>query len=565
MTEINTLQKNCIGIDLGTTYSSISFYNKDKQRAQIVNKYDVSSSFPSQIHFSPTSNGNWIIELPSENLLNNQTRMFDSKRFIGKSYSQSLSDYFENGTFELIHSENDDRPMMKLFNEEFSEQFYPEEISACILHLLLQILRERIEYNLSEDIFVVTVPVYFNSRQRQVTLSACKMIGMENVTLLNEPTASIIAYHKTNEIPVNKIVLVVDLGGGTMDVCLCKIVDNIIETKVNEIGSKQSSIEIIGYNGCPKLGGQNFTNVIAEMITQLLKEDYEEQFNKSMETENSKTRFKQMIQNEAECVKRKFSYKSISTVSIQVNKLFEKFEDIDSSYDIFISRDDFNEQCSSLISQFKTTITDLLESTGIKARDIDLLLPIGGSCFMPLIQETLLEMFPNTEQGDWKIDKRTAVCLGSCYRSFDICQNNHYLLKDVLSQQLNIVIEEDKLIPFANQYEQLPYISERTFETHSRESFAVFQLYYGNGKTINDENVIRIISFSVTYPNDIIESNSNIRLKCIFKVDNEENITVIIYANETKYLTTVTVDCHFHLMNLTEKSMMRIEKYINPN
>ncbi|KAK3151200.1 hypothetical protein QOZ80_3AG0242950 [Eleusine coracana subsp. coracana] len=209
-----------VGIDLGTTYSCVAVWRDD--RGEVIPNDQGNRLTPSCVAFTNTER---LVGEAAENQAgqNPANTIFEVKRLMGRRFTdESVQEDIELWPFKVVAG-RDDRPMIVVQNEGQSRQFTPEEISAAVLTKM----EETAEVYLGTTVknAVITVPVYFSNSQRQATMDAGAIAGLNVMQIINEPTAAAIAYG-LEKMPVTnegRLVLVFDLGGGTFDVSLLNI------------------------------------------------------------------------------------------------------------------------------------------------------------------------------------------------------------------------------------------------------------------------------------------------------------------------------------------------------
>src|SRR5215471_10303005 len=225
-----------VGIDLGTTNSLVAIVEDGGPR--VIPGPDGSKLVPSVIYFD--ERGEVLVGNPAKQKLveKPQNTVFSIKRFMGKGIDDVRGD-LSLLLFE-VSPESEHIIRLKIFGRDYT----PPELSAFILREL----KRNAEAALGEEIknAVITVPAYFNDAQRQATKDAGRIIGLDVLRLVNEPTAASLAYGLDKK--RNGIVAVYDLGGGTFDVSLLKLHDGIFE--------------VIATNGDTHLGGDDIDNLL---------------------------------------------------------------------------------------------------------------------------------------------------------------------------------------------------------------------------------------------------------------------------------------------------------------
>ena len=370
-----------VGIDLGTTNCSVAVY--DGENLQICHNNSNKDATPSWISFSNPSQG-LIIGEPARNEIKAEHVVYDSKRLIGKrgeEYEEMKSEIEDQWPFEV--REKNDLLQMGLTNplndddetneDDGKEWFYPEEISGYLIRNMMSIASSIADKKKIGKV-VVTVPADFEDSQRRATERACKLAGLTNFELLNEPSASILYFKHLYPEKKVKTIVIIDFGGGTLDVT-CSI-DEEKEIKVKSTGGNQ------------KIGGNDFDNVIVELIKNKLKEaigendDDDDEKESVVESlfEESKTKGlsrmtaagrkqikkrKMNIKNVAEQVKKDLSERE--NVQIDLRQIFTE-QDIDDYFqnvDINISSEEFEEASEDILDEFEITIKKNIKKSKI--------------------------------------------------------------------------------------------------------------------------------------------------------------------------------------------------------
>ena len=219
------VEGECVGIDLGTTYSCVGVWQND--RVEIIANDLGNRTTPSYVAFNDTER---LIGDSAKNQasMNPENSIFDAKRLIGRDFSdESVKKDSKHWPFKVIPDAKD-KPLIQVTYKKEIKTFSPEEISSMVLIKMKEIAESYL--GKSVDNAVITVPAYFNDSQRQATKDAGAIAGLNVLRIINEPTAAAIAYgidKKSDE----QNVLIFDLGGGTFDVSLLSIDDGIFEVK----------------------------------------------------------------------------------------------------------------------------------------------------------------------------------------------------------------------------------------------------------------------------------------------------------------------------------------------
>ncbi|KAL1535621.1 70-kilodalton heat shock protein [Salvia divinorum] len=213
-------EERAIGIDLGTTYSCVAAWKHD--RIEIIPNDQGNRTTPSYVAFDDSHR--LIGEAANNQVANNPfNTVFDAKRLIGRKFSDPTVQSDMNYWPFKVTPGADDKPMVVVTYIGEEKEFSAEEISSMVLTKMKDIAEAYLGSTVKNA--VVTVPAYFSDSQRQATMAAGAIAGLNIVRIINEPTAATIAYglDEGATSPVAKNVLIFDLGGGTFDVSVATI------------------------------------------------------------------------------------------------------------------------------------------------------------------------------------------------------------------------------------------------------------------------------------------------------------------------------------------------------
>jgi len=208
-----------IGIDLGTTFSCIGVWQNGK--VEIIPNEMGERITPSYVSF--LGYDKYIGEGGKSLVVKNpENTIFDSKRLIGRNFSDPIVQKDMKSWPFKIKEDHKNRPKIVVNYQDRIQEFFPEQISAMILSKLKTYASEFLGGKKIKDV-VITVPAYFNDSQRQSTIDAGNIAGLNVIRIINEPTAAALAYGLEKQIDKEKNIIVFDLGGGTFDVSIVKI------------------------------------------------------------------------------------------------------------------------------------------------------------------------------------------------------------------------------------------------------------------------------------------------------------------------------------------------------
>jgi len=249
---------------------------------------------------------------------------------------------------------------------EMAEQAYtPQEISAIILKRLKGIAETYLNQPVEKA--VITVPAYFSDAQRQATREAGEIAGLEVVRMLNEPTAAALSYEAEQK--AHKRILVYDLGGGTFDVSVVSIEDDVVE--------------VLASHGNNKLGGDDFDQKIINHIVKHIKE------NSKVDIHASRKAMAR-INRAAEVAKRALSDQPFVTIE---EEYLDEHEGVPVHLSLELARLDYEELIVDYIDETLEAVHIALNGANLTASDIDEILLVGGSTRTPIVSDRLAEEF----------------------------------------------------------------------------------------------------------------------------------------------------------------------------
>ncbi|MGV3526824.1 MAG: molecular chaperone DnaK [Candidatus Sericytochromatia bacterium] len=368
-----------VGIDLGTTNSVVSVLEGGKPT--VIPNAEGSRLTPSVVAF--TKSGERLVGQIAKRqaITNPENTVYSIKRFIGRRWDDTEQ---ERGRYPY-KSERGKDSMVEV--EALGKRYTTQEISAMILSKL----KQDAEAYLGEKVTkaVITVPAYFNDAQRQATKDAGTIAGLEVLRIINEPTASALAYgmEKGHE----QTILVFDLGGGTFDVSILELGDGVFEVKAT--------------SGNNHLGGDDFDERIIDWLI--------EEFRKDQGVDLSKDKMAlQRLKEAAEKAKIELS----SVLETEINLPFITADQTGPKHlNVKLTRAKFEEMCADLIEATVSPIRQAMSDSGLQANDIHKVLLVGGSTRIPAVQ-VAIKKFLNKEP-DKGVNPDEAVAMGAAIQA----------------------------------------------------------------------------------------------------------------------------------------------------
>jgi molecular chaperone DnaK len=346
-----------IGIDLGTTNSVVAVMEGGEPT--VIPNAEGSRLTPSVVGFS--KDGERLVGQVAKRqaITNPENTVFSIKRFMGRRYDEVTQEAAR--VPYRVRRSADGGVVVVIRDKEYT----PQEISAMIL----QKLKADAEAYLGEKVekAVITVPAYFNDAQRQATRDAGRIAGLEVLRIINEPTASALAYGLDKG--EDQTILVFDLGGGTFDVSILELGDGVFEVKAT--------------SGNNHLGGDDFDQRIMDYVA--------DEFLREQGIDLRKDRMAlQRLKEAAEKAKIELS----SVLQTNINLPFITADATGPKHlDTTLTRAKFNELTADLVQATIGPTQQALADAGLKPSDIDKVLLVGGSTRIPAVQEAVKNLF----------------------------------------------------------------------------------------------------------------------------------------------------------------------------
>lgn len=372
-----------VGIDLGTTYSCIGAYEAVTGNVYIYKNKHGKKVMPSIVTF--TDNG---VDVGQDALLKGETHpestIYDAKRFIGRNFSDSeLKELASLYPFKIGKNDSG-QPYFEIEGNKRKRRVTPEDIGSYLIKELVASAEKNISRKITKA--VMSVPAEFDKYQREATKKAAKLAGIDVLRIINEPTAAALAYglhehkHITN-------VMVVDLGGGTLDVSL-----------LNVQGGMFITMAMAGNN---RLGGQDFNNRLLQYFYTAI----HEKFGRTLENLEEI----QKLHHEVESVKLNLTTDFEVNVhmplpSLNHGKSLAVFK-------INITRSTFEKLNKDLFKRVLEPIKKVLQVTELSQDDVDEVVLVGGSTRIPKVRQIIKDYF-NGKEPNVSIDPELAVATG---------------------------------------------------------------------------------------------------------------------------------------------------------
>ena len=526
-------KKRAIGIDLGTTFSCVGLWESDKI-VIVPNKLGKFIT-PSMVSF--LGERRFIgEEAKTREIKNEKNTIYNTKRFIGKKFDDPLiQNDIKNVPFDIEKEDRLGRCLIDVNYNNEQKKFKVEQISGMIIQKMKEIAETYINNEIKDAI--ITVPAYFNEIQRQCTIDAAKIAGLNVLRIINEPTAAAITYGLENKSDKERKVLIFDLGGGTFDVTVLNIKQNINDTEGGD-----NFIDILSTFGDSHLGGDDFDNCLLNFCLNEFKEI------NGIDLSNN-ARAKQRIK--IACERAKIDLSMMDETEIYLENIKGEI-----SLKIELTREKFNECCKEYFDKLLPCVKKALELAKYKKEDIDDVVLVGGSTRINEVQNIVKKFFNIKELKTYKCHPDEAVAYGASYQAAIIngdILNDKLLLFDIVGISLGIQTKDGKMEVIIKRGNKIPINRKKRFTTtQDNQTKIIIKIYQGENEYCKDN----ILLNEMTVDNITKAPAGKINIDVTFSVD--VNSTLVINAEEvgTQKSNKIVINNIFSKLNKHELEKM---------
>jgi molecular chaperone DnaK len=420
-----------IGIDLGTTNSCISYL--EGPEPVIIPNPEGSRVIPSMVALTRDTKRIFGNIAKRQFVTNNEHTIWGVKRLIGRKFNSNEIKIIKQRVSYGIHEAENGDTKVKLGERSYS----PEEISAMLLGYLKEIAEDYLGEEVADT--VITVPAFFNDAQRQATKVAGEIAGLKVTRIINEPTAALIAYKK--KIKKDGLYAVYDLGGGTFDISIVEVKDDIYK--------------VVSTTGDTFLGGNDFDEVIIEWMLGEIQKDI------PVDVFTDKNTVQRIIQV-AEKAKIELSFNQETQITIPY---LQRLPDgTNYHFQRKLTRTQLEYDTQHLVNKTIELIQKSMDEIKITPTDIEKVILVGGQSRMPIIYKRLQDFFKKEPYID--LNPEEVVAQGAVMQAEVIRGTvKDILLLDVTSLSLGVETKGDRFTKIIESNSTIPIKKAMRFTT----------------------------------------------------------------------------------------------------
>jgi len=459
--------------------------------------------------FAIDEKGNRLVghEAKRQAQLNPKNTVTASKRLIGRNFhSETIEKVRQVFTYEMVKGDNAE-VLIKVKDQLFTL----EQISAAILRRIKEVAEESMGADVDQA--VITVPAYFNDRQRQAVRNAGKLAGLTVLRILNEPTAAALAYGLGKNL--SKRIAVYDLGGGTFDISVIDV--------------KSRIFEVIATGGDTFLGGVDFD----DRVMQYMVEDFRSKHDLDIAIDPIAV---QRLREACEAAKIELS--TVDRTTIRVPCIVNDATGQPINLDVELTKETLETLTGDLVDRTLETCERILAEANTTKDAIDTVLLVGGQSRMPLIRKKLEEFIQSPPSTGVNPDE--AVSIGAAIMAHSLADRRaaDVTLLDVLPMAIGINKVDGSMHVLFKKNQPLPHSKTRTLTTSKDNQRSIMlRLYQGESRLVAENELLGTFVFSGVRP----APKGTVKVEVTFLIDSEGILNLAARDTDTGQTVRSTI------------------------
>jgi molecular chaperone DnaK len=485
-----------MGIDLGTSNSCVAIVEEGVPKV-------IANEWGERTHASVVSfldDGGILVgnDAKKHIITNPRNTVYSAKRLIGRYFfSEEVKKAASISGYEIVEGPNNG-VRIKVGDKAHAVP----EISAMILKEMRAIVEAHVGHPVTQA--VITVPAFFNDNQRQETKNAGRIAGLEVLRILNEPTAAALAYGFGQNI--HQRVVIYDLGGGTFDVSILQIGDDVFE--------------VLATNGDTYLGGDDFDDRVAQWLLQGFMQQ------KQVDLRRDRHALAK-IKEAAE--RAKIDLADNDRTRIHIPALYTDGNGYAHDLDVQLTRSDFNKMVMDLVQRTFKVCDEALQSARMTPAEVDGVILVGGPTRLPIIRNSVRHYFQREPNVD--VDPDLVVALGAAIQADALldASTSTYLL-DVTPQTLRLGTVGEFTEAVIDKNTAIPIDRTRTFVTaRDNQDKVKIRIYQGEGRKISECQLLGEFEFGGLRQ----ARRGEVKIEVTFEIDTDGIVNVSARDTET--------------------------------
>lgn len=509
-----------IGIDLGTSNSCVAVMEGDN--AIVIPDSEGNRTQASIVSFFP--DGRHVVgnEAREQMVYNPTNTVYSSKRLIGRPFSASECQTFrELAPYKIVEG-----PNSSVLIEILGQQYTLVDIASRILRRMKNIAEEYLDEKVTKA--VITVPANFNDGQRNATKQAGDAAGLQVLKIINEPTAGALAYGFGQSF--EQRIAVYDFGGGTFDITILQITDDVFE--------------VVSTAGNTFLGGDDIDNLIVKMVVN----SYRKNYNIDLRQDSIALL---RIRHEAEKAKRTLSSEEMAR--IQILSLIPTDEGI-IDLNVSLSRQNFNHIANGLIQNSFVICDEAMKLARAHVSEIENVILVGGTTHIPVLRDMVETYFGRKPY--WGVNPDEVVALGAAIQGSILVNagansknaGGDAILLDVTSLSLGITTIGGQIESIIERNTPIPVERSRMFTTsRDYQEFVRIRVFQGESKREEENELIGILELTDLNPNAL---RGEAKIEVTFEIDANGIVQVQALDMVTGRATSAQIDLYGSTENI---------------